>query len=236
MMMKRVLQIAAVLGLVFAGPIARADIVDPSLADLISTGGSITVGDKVFSQFSYTGNSTAPTSANLFVGPIPPNGTDAFGNFGLQFAGGASSPVTGGTTDFTIGYTVTNLGTTPLITDVHLTSNLSIAGTPQTGAGGTIVETINAANVGVVAQINNSVTATSSSLDSQASFNPAGPYQSLRVTKDVQLVGTDVAFANVSFIDQSFSQVVPEPSSLLLMGLGGLGLMGYSWRRRQRVS
>jgi len=235
--MKHAFLIAGVFGLVFAGAIARADIVDPTLADLISTGGSITVGDKVFSNFNFTANQgTPPAAADISVVPIPPSGTDALGNFGIRFAGGASSPGTGGTTDYIIGYTVTNLGTTPLITDVHLTSNLSIAGSPQTGAFGTIVETIHAPGVGVVAQLSNSVTATSSSLDAQASFVPPGPYQTLIVSKDIQLVGTTVAFANVSFFDQSFSQVVPEPSSLLLMGLGGLGLMGYTWRRRQPVS
>jgi hypothetical protein len=36
----------------------------------------------------------------------------------------------------------------------------------------------------------------------------------------------------VSFIDQPFSQV-PEPGSLLLMALGGLGLVGDAWRQRR---
>jgi hypothetical protein len=29
---------------------------------------------------------------------------------------------------------------------------------------------------------------------------------------------------------------VPEPSSMLLLGLGGLGMFGYTWRRRSRLA
>jgi hypothetical protein len=233
-MLKRSFLIAAVLGLVLGlgAPITRADVVDPTLDVLIATGGSITVGDKVFSQFNYTPNAgTPPTAASITVEPIPPGGTDSLGNFGIRFAGGASSPAAGGTTDFVIGYTVTNLGPGPLITDVHLTSNLSLTSNVA-GVFGTIVEQVKASGiVAPVAQINNSVTATTSSLSAIAGFIPPGPYQTLVISKDVQLVGTSTVFANVSIIDQSFSQV-PEPGSLMLLGLGGLGLMGYTWRRR----
>jgi len=222
-MMKRSFLIAGALGLVlgFGAPSTRADVTDPSLQDLITSGGSLTVGDKVFSQFGYTPtDSNAPSASNITVGQIPPAGTDAFGNFGIRFGlAGFDPPGNNVATDFLITYAVT--APSALLTDIHLVSNLSIAGTPAPGDHpfGNIVETIRAQGVGdPIALINNSVTATSSSLAATATFNPPGPYTTLYVTKDVELFSTPNATVTVSFIDQSFSQV-PEPSAWLLTGL-----------------
>jgi len=229
-MLRKSFLIAAVFGSVlgFGAPTTRADF----LQDLITTGGSLTVGNLVFSQFGYTANSgEAPLASDISVGHIPPAGTDALGNFGIRFGLAGSDTPNTSATDFLITYTVT--APSALLTDIHLLSNLSIAGTPAQGDSpfGNIVETIRTADIPQVAQISNSVTTTSSSLSALATFNPAGPYTTLFVSKDVLLSSTPGAITTVSFIDQAFSQV-PEPGSLMLLGLGGLGLMGYSWRRR----
>jgi hypothetical protein len=117
---------AAALGLVlgFGAPSTRADVTDPSLQDLITTGGSLTVGDKVFSQFGYTSNGgDAPLASNITVGQIPPSGTDAFGNFGIRFGlGGFDTPGNNVATDFLITYRVT--APSALLTDMHVTSYL----------------------------------------------------------------------------------------------------------------
>jgi hypothetical protein len=239
MMLRKSFLIAAVFGLVlgFGAPTTRADF----LQDLITTGGSLTVGNLVFSQFGYTANSgDAPLASNITVGQIPPAGTDAFNNIGIRFGlAGFDSPGNTVATDFLITYTVT--APSAILTDLHLVSNLSIAGTPAAGDSpfGNIVETVRTPTNQQVAQISNSVTATSSSLSALSTFNPEGPYTTLFVTKDVQLFSTPGAITTVSFIDQAFSnnlsptpRGVPEPGSLMLLGLGGLGLMGYTWRRR----
>jgi len=221
MKLKQSFLIAAALGL-FLGlgaPTTRADVTDPTLQDLITTGGSLTIGDKVFSGFGYTPSSgEAPLASNITVGQIPPAGTDALGNVGIRFGMAGFDTPNGTPTDFLITYTVT--APSALLTDIHLFSNLSIAGTPAPGDSpfGHIVETINAAGNPQIAQINNTVTPTSSSLSATATFNPPGPYTTLFVTKDIELFSTPGANVTVSFIDQSFSQV-PEPSAWLLTGL-----------------
>jgi len=229
-MLRKLFFVAAVLGVVsgFGSPTARAEF----LSDLLAPGASLTVGNLVFSQFGYTPNSgDAPTASNISVGQIPPAGADVFGNFGIRFGLAGFDTPNGIATDFLITYTVT--APTALLRDIHLLSNLSIAGTPAAGDHpfGNIVETIRTDATSQIAQISNSVTTSSSSLSALSTFNPAGPYTTLFVTKDVQLFSTPGAITTVSFIDQAFSQV-PEPGSLMLLGLGGLGLLGYTWRRR----
>jgi len=221
MKLKKTILIAAALGLYlgFGTPTTRADVTDPSLQDLLAPGASLTVGNLVFSQFGYTPNSgEAPTASNITVGQIPPSGTDALGNFGIRFGLAGFDTPNGTATDFLITYAVT--APSALLRDIHLVSNLSIAGTPAAGdvPFGNIVETVRAAGTGVIGQINNSATATSSSLTALSTFNPAGPYTTLFVTKDVELFSTPGAVTTVSFIDQAFSQV-PEPSAWLLTGL-----------------
>src|SRR4051812_45179258 len=170
-MLKRTLLVAAVLGIVLGCGTSRtrAGGVDPTLDFLITTGGSLTVGNLVFDHFGYTANGgQTPLASNISVGQIPPSGTDAFGNFGIRFGlAGFDNPGNGGT-DFLITYAVT--APSALLTDIHLASNLSIAGTPAAGDTpfGVIVETIGTAGHPVLAQINNSVTSTSSSLASSS--------------------------------------------------------------------
>jgi len=121
-----------------------------------------------------------------------------------------------------------------LITDIHLSSNLSLFGTPGSGENprGSIIETVTAHDTGQVANITNFVRPDSSQLQSGSTFTPPGPYMTLDVTKDVILFSTPGTDVVVSFIDQSFSQV-PEPGSVVLLGMGGLGLVGAAWRRRR---
>jgi len=222
--------LALMLGLV--APSVRADVADPSLASLISSGGTITVGELTFGNFGYTANTgQAPNPADIQVTPIPPSGLDAFGNAGLRFGLGGFNDPAGAPTDFLLTYSVT--APSARLADIHLASNLSITG-GATGGGtplGQITETVMAPGIGTVAQINNSVTPGSSVLHDASGFNPIGPYTTLFCTKDIFLRSVTGAFVTVSFIDQSFS--VPEPGSFALLGMGGAGLMGVVWRRRR---
>jgi len=223
-----------------AGTTVQADFQDPSLASLIAgigtPAGQIQVGDKVFSNFGFVGNAgTFPATADISVTPIPPGGTDAFGNFGIRFGVNANDRAPSGGTDFTLTYTVTTLGAR--ITDVHLFSNLAITGTPTSGTPfGNITEQVTAQGVGIVAQITNGVTTTSSMLQSMATFSGGASFTTLNISKDVSLNSSPGAIVGFSTIDQSFSQI-PEPASVVLLGLGAMGLVsGYTMRRRSVVA
>lgn len=193
----------------------------------------------MFSDFAYTANSgNAPDASAITVSPIPPDGLDAGGNPGIRFNLAGFDAPGGPATDFLISYTVSAFDAAghlvPVITDVHLTSNLALAGT-GTGGFGNIVETIFAPPaVPPVGQISNSVTSSSSVLGDVAILPT--PVSTLRVTKDVLLSSATDSIVTLSFIDQSFSQTsVPEPSVMVLAALGGVFAAGASWRKRRKA-
>lgn len=58
--------------------------------------------------------------------------------------------------------------------------------------------------------------------------------QRLTIVKDLALRGGSNGAASISVFGQRFIQtVVPEPSSVVLMGLGVTLMAGYGWRRRK---
>lgn len=237
-MIRRTFLIAALVLLGLGAQPARAEL----LSDLIASGGTIQVGDKLFSDFGYASASPdAPGADGIDVIPIPPGGTDPFGNFGIRFNLAGFDTPGGGPTDFVITFSVEATSPRFLITDAVLSSNLAIAGTPPADEFpfGQIVETISAEDVGIVGVLDNFVTKTSSTpgLQDITTFDPPGAFQKLFVTKDVLLNSTDDGIVTLSVIDQSFSQtVIPEPSSIIMGGMGVLFGIGCAWRRRKAIA
>jgi hypothetical protein len=234
---------AAVAGVALLGvvPTVNAD----TLAELIRTEGSIKVGDKVFSNFSYSATGDMPTAGLVNVLPK----TDLAGNFGITFQGlftDLSSTVGG--SDALIGYRVTVVDPNFLITDAHMRSNVNVVG-GSTGIG-TIDETFQAVQPplpSLAGQINENfdiqllAPGDGNQLEDHVDFfNPVGPgdgYRVIDVRKDIGLLAITGA-ATVSFIDQTFSQtaIVPLPPAIL----GGAALMslagGTHFLRRRRMA
>ncbi len=215
---------------------ARADFQSALLSDLIAGGGpngngTLIVGDKVFGNFDgfstiNTGGATGPTSNEITV-------TGEFGNtaapgidFQSAFWSVAGNSAGGQSIDTKFTFTVTSLsGQT--IEDASM-----LLGGSGTRNGGTlhIGETITDNGTPVASLLVTNL------LPSDHEFF-AALHTSLFVQKDVALVApqtssTDVTSAAfLSDFDQRFSEQ-PEPSSVILMGLGVLGMVGYRWRRR----
>jgi hypothetical protein len=207
---------------------ARAE----AISSLIAKHGSVQVGNLLFDQFSYTPTGQMPSAANVNVLPI----FDAKGDPGLRFAGGFTDASDGAglaqqASDATLSFRVTAIGS--LLDGIHLFGNPQVVG-PGDGLM-SVVETFRAGNQQPIQlEIHDSVNNGISSLKLQdaAMF---GPLPSIRVvTKDI--LGLNLgAYPTASFIDQTFSTAVPEPVSILVLGVGFVIAVVYR-RRRGRAA
>jgi hypothetical protein len=203
----------------------------PAEAVLISTlqtsGGTITVGDKIFSNFtcSVTGTGASCTTIDV-VGVIDP----VTGLIGLTFQAPAFNNTPNTNLDILINYTATVLpGFNNLISDVHLGFNGSVTGSGFINVTETVRGPLPGSPNNVLGQafVQNPPPIFTSDILLSA------PASSIRVTKDILLgVGTTAGSASLSFVDQFLSQT-PEPGSLALLGTAFFG-WGVAMRRRFR--
>jgi len=216
------------------GPVPLSSLTSPTLQDLINLGtGGVVIGDKVFSDFSYIGAppgapNPAPTASQIAIGTAP--GSD----IGLTFSSAWESAL-GLNQDSIIRYAVSVLPNSGfLIKDVGLRFNGN-APIPSTGTLATVTETVSTLSgtgpgslLGQLSVVAGGASSTTNRYSDHLTFAPTS---SVFVEKDIQLNSTDAGVATISFVDNTFSQTVPEPATFSLVGLAGAGLLAR--RRRQ---
>jgi hypothetical protein len=192
-----------------------------TLQDLATTGGSLTIGDKTFSNFSFFESGlTNFDPSKIQVTASVSNGVYFLtwdGNMSLVSGSGSSASA-----DLVLKYSVTAVGGLIDAIDASYTGSTQPAG----GAFLAIDETAKDSNGNVVG---------STHLDGQQKSDnfPINPPQStLNVTKDISFGIVNGGFVTISEVSQSFHQVVPE-SSTSAMVVTGLALLGVvTFRRR----
>ena len=194
------------------------------LSELIANDGTITVGDKEFSDFSYAATGDAPPATGVNVFGI----IDEIGNFGLRFQGGFFDAPGDGASDSLITYLITVTDPNNAIIGARMQGNTDIVGNGNGPSFATVTDTflpqVTDENLTIFESRAEGV-----DLDNSLFFGTS--FTVLNAQKDILMFAADGDVATtVSFVDQTYYQI-PEPTSLALLGLGAAMTMR---RRRDR--
>jgi hypothetical protein len=193
-------------------------------------GNSTTVGDKTFDFISADATSFGGGSTPIPIGSVAVTALTAavsgtVAPFGFELSGPFSA-VPGSFNDLTVKYTMASSG--PAITAVNLFANANV-----TGSGfAEIVESVFANNNGAPGAFIGQIFASPGHLTDTLAVAPTS---SLYIVKDIMYNVPTTGTATFSIIGQTSTQgVIPEPTSIVMLGVGLLGVGGFTLRRRLR--
>lgn len=235
--------------LALTGMVNRSEAGSISLVDLTPTNGSnssesvnlaelvagdvpgFIVGDKIFTGFSYsTIGDDMPSAENVEVLGF----RDPAGNWGLSLHGTFSDFPGNGPSDafvrFMVEVSPEALARGLLINDAHLfLSGVGVQENSFFSVDETFLESNESLSV-----FKSSINGNTQKLSDWTFINPNRP--KLTVTKDIFARADDNATgpARATVIDQSFSQIIPEPTTALLSLIGIVALTGCVRRRKTR--
>jgi hypothetical protein len=219
--MTRRVMLATALVLCSVGGARAAQINLPSALPPLEVPGNFAIlGNLRFSNFTYV---TAP------LGSPPPDSAVTVSNFtsvpgepGITFSGAFAAAATQ-TVDYKLSFMVTTTDGTQL-TDAYLALGgfVNFGGTGSVSIG----ETITNLSGTVISKVPFQISTPNQTSDTTSLLPPAS---TILVTKDILITGGSNGAA-FSFVNQGFSSAaVPEPASLVLVGIGVGGL--FSIRR-----
>jgi hypothetical protein len=229
--------LVAAIALVSFGAASQPAQAQVSLASLLTPGATITVDKFVFSNFiNYSGflnigGVIMPINpATIIVSPVVDVAAPGF--VGLRFQFVPALQVSGGDSgDVAFNYTITTNNGDPITaissSIVGAVSPVPAPSSTRADLAETVIGTPDFLGVGI----------------NDPFFNVSGikflttPSTSIQVAKNLALFSSPGFSVFVSDFNQGFFKgAVPEPSSLALISLGALGVIGYGWRLRRRSS
>jgi len=198
-----------------------AECTDGTIADYTAANFTCTIGDKVFSDFSFTITGSGSLTSFLIQPFISGN------EEGFNFVGGYAVGPGPALLDVFIDYKVATIDGSATIGDALL----EVAGAGVTGGAGVVSVVENLCLGGTFPGCVGGTLATLQVVGNGSQIINFDPVSSLHANKDILLYASgEGSFAFASRVTNGFSQV-PEPASLGLLGAGFV-FGGYLLRRK----